>query len=215
MERREARRDVLLEAAVRCIRREGSDASMEDIAAEAGVSKPILYRYFRHKGDLYEAIAQRFTSVISEKLRRAMRRQGHPRDILKTAIDAYVKLVETDTEIYRFLVHRGRIALPVAEGPIETFVRRLGDEIGLRLGERLREAGLDSGPAVVWGHGIVGMVSAAVDWWVDQPVLSRRRLVEFLTDLLWSGFRGLATVQTPASAPAERSPVVVKMERRR
>jgi hypothetical protein len=42
------------------------------------------------------------------------------------------------------------------------------------------------------------MVSAAVDWWVDRPVMSRRRLVDSLAQLLWGGFAGL----TPA-APSE------------
>src|SRR5207247_1832944 len=121
----------------------------------------ILYRHFRHRADLEDAIATRFTDAIGKQLRRVMRRTGDPRELLVSAIDAYVCLVERDTDVYRFLVHRGRPSVS-AEGAIEHFMRRLGDDIGLVLGERLRELGLDSGPAEVWGHGIVGMVGASV-----------------------------------------------------
>ena len=212
---RAARREALLDAAVACIRREGAGASMEDIAREAGVTKPILYRHFRHRADLEDAIATRFTEDISAQLRRVLARQGHPLELLVAAIDAYARVVERDTEIYRFLVH-GRPSV-VADDAIQNFMRRLGDEIGLVLGERARELGLDSGPAEVWGHGIVGMVASSVDWWVDRRVLPRKRLVEFLASLLWGGFRDAMreTGGPPAADEASRVADVIEMRRRK
>ncbi|HEU4481075.1 MAG TPA: helix-turn-helix domain-containing protein, partial [Actinomycetota bacterium] len=56
-EHRTRRRIELLEAADRALRREGPLVSMNAIAAEAGVTKPILYRHFGDKGGLYQAIA--------------------------------------------------------------------------------------------------------------------------------------------------------------
>jgi AcrR family transcriptional regulator len=210
------RKQSLLEAAVACIRREGPGASMDQIAAEAGVTKPILYRHFRHKADLYEAIAAHFTTVVASNLRRARKKNAHPRVVLRAAIDSYIRLVEREREIYRFLMQRARLSRLSEGGPVENFMRQLGDEIGLVLGERMHDAGLDSGPAEVWGHAIVGMVSAAVDWWVDRPVLPRRRLVEYLTDLLWHGFRGTARAEVAEPVKAERPSrgVVVPMKGR-
>lgn len=214
---RSERREALLDAAIACVRREGAGASMEDIAREAGVTKPILYRHFRHRADLENAIAERFTGELATQLRRMMRRPGDPRNVFAAAIDAYVRMVEREIEIYRFLM-RGARPTVSAEGAIDHFMRRLGDEIGLVLGERLRELGLDSGPAEVWGHGIVGMVGASVDWWVERPVLPRRRLVTFLADLLWEGFRGATREVAPAAEPQERGEQpgeVIPMRRRR
>jgi AcrR family transcriptional regulator len=188
-ERRAARREELLDAAIRCIRTEGAGVSMERIAAEAGVTKPILYRHFRHRAGLEDAIATRFTDEIGAQVREAMGRGGDARALLERAIDSYVRMVERDTDVYRFLVNRARLAVS-GDGAIEHFMRRLGDDIGLVLGERLRELGLDSGPAEVWGHGIVGMVGASVDRWVERRVLPRERLVAFLSELLWKGLRG-------------------------
>src|SRR3954453_22878646 len=53
---REARRAELVEAAVAAIDEHGPSASIADIAASAGVSKPVLYRYFSDKDDLYRAV---------------------------------------------------------------------------------------------------------------------------------------------------------------
>ena len=129
VERRAARREELLDAAIRCIRKAGPGVSMERIAAEAGVTKPILYRHFRDRADLQDAIATRFTDAIGKELRGVMRRTGKPRLVLESAIDSYVRLVERDTDIYRFLVHRGRPSVAV-EGAIEHFMRRLGTTSG-------------------------------------------------------------------------------------
>jgi AcrR family transcriptional regulator len=54
---REARRERILDAASRCFARLSYDgASMDDVAQEAGVGKPTLYRYFRSKDDLFAAV---------------------------------------------------------------------------------------------------------------------------------------------------------------
>lgn len=49
---------------------------------------------------------------------------------------------------------------------------------------------VDLGPdsqemARIWGHGIVGMMHAAGDWWLSERPCSRAQLVHSLADLLW------------------------------
>ena len=62
--RRLERRAELLDAATRVVRREGPAASMDQIAAEAGISKPIVYRHFRDRDDLVAGVAQRFADEL-------------------------------------------------------------------------------------------------------------------------------------------------------
>ena len=52
--------------------RDGPEASMNAIAAEAGITKPILYRHFGDKGGLYRALAKRHTDALLASLRAAL-----------------------------------------------------------------------------------------------------------------------------------------------
>src|SRR5262245_45100507 len=62
--RREARREVLLDAAIEVIRERGPDPSMEDIARRAGITKPVVYRYFGDRAGLYRAVAERYCARL-------------------------------------------------------------------------------------------------------------------------------------------------------
>src|SRR5437763_7604163 len=56
---REARREEFVEATIRAVARHGPEVGMDEIAAEAGVTKPVLYRHFTDKADLYLAVGRR------------------------------------------------------------------------------------------------------------------------------------------------------------
>lgn len=163
---------------------------MEQIAAESGVTKPVIYRFFRDKGELYSAVAERYVERVATELRDALASQGEPRAQLEAGIDSYLALIEREPQVYRFLMQRARRE-PAAGETIDDFIRRLGSEIGALFGEELARAGLDTGGAEVWGQAIVGMVNATADWWIERQAMSRRRVVRYLSDLVWNGFSSI------------------------
>ncbi|MEV7384065.1 TetR family transcriptional regulator [Streptomyces lydicus] len=199
----ERRRRELLEAAERIVLRDGPDASMNAIAAEAGITKPILYRHFGDKGGLYRALAVRHTDALLANLRTALDAPVLRRDRVEATLDAYLLAIEARPQVYRFLMHPaegdnasesgfdvGRHSAPL--------LRRLGEELAKVITDRL-----DLGPgaeltARVWGHGIVGMMHGAGDWWLRERPCSREQLVAQLTDLLWGE---LAAVEDRAGGP--------------
>src|SRR3954470_5622970 len=94
------RRAQLLEAADRVVRRNGSAASMNVIAAEAGITKPILYRHFGDKGGLYRALADRHSERLLTRLRAALATRGGLRARTRAAVDAYLAAVEEQPQVY-------------------------------------------------------------------------------------------------------------------
>jgi AcrR family transcriptional regulator len=188
-EDREERRQALLDAAVAVIRRDGPTASMEAMAKEAGITKPILYRHFGDRAGLVTAVAERFADALSTELDAALLSNEGPRDVLVQTIDAYLAFVERDPSLYRFVV-RGITA--DAADALGDFMDQVGRRVAVVMGEQLRAAGQDSGGAEPFAHGIVGMVHAAGDWWVERRTMPRERLVEYLADLLWRGLAPLA-----------------------
>ena len=82
--------------------------------------------------------------------------------------------------------------------------RDLGDYatiVGLHatavIGELMRQAGQDSGAAELWGFGIIGLVRAAADRWLEQRTMSRAAVVQYLTDLIWPGLSRAAGAPQP------------------
>lgn len=183
---REARRAHLLDAAVRAIRRDGPDVSMEAIATEAGITKPILYTHFGDKAGLADALADRLSSSIAGSLGSTVV-AGDLRGTVTAMIAAYVEMVENEPNVYWFVVS-GVVARD------QPGVRKLIDDSGALVAEvlrtQLRAAGLDEQAAEPWAFGIIGLVDQAVGWWLARRTISRDSLVEHLAALVGDGLIG-------------------------
>jgi AcrR family transcriptional regulator len=185
----EQRRRELLEAADRVVLRDGPQASMNAIAAEAGITKPILYRHFGDKGGLYRAPAKRHTDALLRALQVAVDADVDRRQRVAGTLDTYLAAIEARPQVYRFLMHPAEDNQTAEQGfdvgrHSAPLLRRLGEELGKVIADRV-----DLGPdgdrlARAWGHGVVGMMHAAGDWWLAERPCSRGELVENLTDLL-------------------------------
>jgi AcrR family transcriptional regulator len=182
------RRAGLLEAADRVVRREGPDASMNVIAAEAGITKPILYRHFGDKGGLYRALAARYIDDLLGRLRAALLTRGGLEARTRATVDAYLGAIEESPQVYRFLVRRAAVEEPGVRGQVEGFVRRFGDELAVGITHEPALGEVPPARAAVWAHGIAGMVQAAGDWWLDQSDVPREVVVAELTSLLVAGY---------------------------
>src|SRR5438552_8679043 len=190
---RAARRAQLVDAAIGAIRRHGATVAMEDIAAEAGTSKAGIYRHFSDKEDLSVAVGSRIAADLVADITAALASEDHPRRALTAAIDAYLKVIESDPEPYRFIVYRPLVDRPSTADPMADYAALVAAHAVRLIGEALQAAGLDTDPAELWGHALVGYVRAAGEWWLDHPMMSRPALTQYLTALLWHGFRGVDT----------------------
>lgn len=197
--RREARREELLDAADRAIRKEGPTVSMDEIAAEAGVTKPILYRHFGDKAGLSHALGERYLELLLAALRGAVERETDPAGRISATIDAYLALVEREPQIYRFVIQTTitELAETIAGrrqggAAASSFLRGVAAEVTRILREEAGRFGIDAVHAEEWAHGIVGMVHLAGDWWLERRHMPRAKLVDSLTTLLLGGLASMA-----------------------
>jgi len=192
---RDQRRAELVLAAVRAIDRHGPDASIADIAAEAGVSKPVLYRYFADKDELHVAVGQWGAREVLARMVPALGSDAPMRERIAEATDAYLATLEEHPQVFLLLVrHRGADAL--ADGKAEiaaTFARFLGDT--------LRDLGIDAAGAEPWSHGLVGLGLSTGEWWLERRTMSRAAVANYLTTFIWHALDGAATdLGVPLSA---------------
>src|SRR5437588_11522378 len=92
--RHAAKRQQLLDAASAAVRREGPGASMDDIAREAGITKPIIYRAFGDRDGLTNAVADLFAGELRDVLQTAITQAPSDRGRVTAAIDAYLAFIE-------------------------------------------------------------------------------------------------------------------------
>lgn len=187
---RENRRAELVDAAIRAIHDLGAAVGMDDIAAAAHVSKPVLYRYFADKAELYLAVGQRVADALVRTLHAELQHEREPRAHLAAVIDTYLQAIEAEPELYRFVTRRSFADRPVERDLVSDYTAVIAAEVATVLTDRIHTPGLEPTQAAAWGHGVVGLVQAAGDWWLGQQAVSRAELTDHLTTLLWHGLAG-------------------------
>jgi AcrR family transcriptional regulator len=195
------RRDELLDAAIRVIRREGDTVAMERIATEAGISRPILYRHFGDVTGLYAAVSDRFRRQLSSRLERSVREERSGRVLLRRQVAIYLSFVADDPNLYRFLVRQAP-ARGSSGGRRRGFSVMMSD----RTADFLVAAGWDRAMAVAAADVFVGGLEAAADRWVDAPAGSPDELAERVTTVLWSGFEAIGRAAADPVAAGRTEP---------
>jgi AcrR family transcriptional regulator len=160
---------------------------MDEIAAEAGITKPILYSHFGDKAGLVHALAGRVAAQVDAAVTTALQGSGEPRQVVESTLAAFCTFIEREPELYRFLVQSATSGSDRA-GP--RLMTDLSSQIAATLGSALRRSGADSGAAEPWAFAIAGMTFAAAGWWLERRSISKDELVRYLADLLWSGLSG-------------------------
>lgn len=184
---RTERRAELVEAAVIAIDTHGPDVSMAQIAAGAGVSKPVLYRYFADKHELHAAVGQWGADEVLRRVVPAMRAEGPVRDKFAGAIDGYLSMIEEHHQLFVLLVRHRPGGDPLADGKV-----KIVSTLAHYLTETLRGLDLDASGAEVWAQGIVGSGLAVGEWWLETRTMTRDQVGGYLSSFAWHSLEGTA-----------------------
>ena len=150
------RRAKLLTAAEDAIRDHGPGASMEQIAERAGVSKATLYDNFDGKTGLTMALIDRYGRRLIDAFTETLDRPLTAEQVVREGIAVFVALIDSDPEIYRFVVRNAEgdelvaeITMPIAA----LIVAVLGPEADR------------DGRAAALAHATLGAIITATEWW--------------------------------------------------
>ena len=148
--------------------------SIEDIAAAAGVSKPVLYRYFSDKADLYAAVGAWGAELVLERLPPALVADGTLRERVELALrrlpDADSTSTPTSSCCWSSTAAAGEASDPLADGKA-----RSPPPSPARWVTPSRTLGVDAGGAEPWAYGVVGLGLSTGEWWLTPPHDEQRR----------------------------------------
>jgi AcrR family transcriptional regulator len=186
------RRNELVEGTLEAIRRRGSDVSMDDIAAEVGVSKTVLYRYFVDKNDLTTAVMMRFAeTTLIPNMAEALSSHLDGFDLTREIIRVYVETVAAEPEPYRFVMANNSAGKNKVVADSEQMIARM---LAVMLRRRMETATMDTRGVEPWSYLIVGGVQLATHSWMSNPRMSTDELIDYLTMLSWNALCGIVEV---------------------
>lgn len=195
---REQRREQLMAAALQAFVTEGYHAaSMDSIAAAAGVTKPVLYQHFASKMDLYLALLDASLSDLLDSAQTAMRSTTDNKQRVSAMTHAYFTFVTSPTGAFRLVFESDLANDPQVRERVEAADLELAREAALVISE---DTGLSQEQALVIASGLQGMVQVAARRWLraEQTEVDQSEAIELLNALAWRGIRGFPLTHPPA-----------------
>jgi AcrR family transcriptional regulator len=178
------RRELITEAAGRLFGERGYEGTrLDDVAAAAGVTKPVLYRHFDSKRGLYLALLARHRDDLPTFVA-AMPADLSPREWLRAILESWLEYVEAHSYAWKMLFR------DTGGGPeVQAFRREVHAQAREVLAGVIRSLGDPTIPrreveplAELMSMGMASLVL----WWIDNPGTPREALVDAMTRV-WAG----------------------------
>jgi AcrR family transcriptional regulator len=184
------RREQLLDVGRRLFAEKGFEGtSVEEIAARAQVSKPVVYEHFGGKEGLYAVVVDREIATLLDGITGALLSEGHPRLLLERAALALLDYIESSTDGFRILVRDSPVAQ--STGTFASLISDVASQVEHILAAEYKRRGLDSKMAPMYAQMLVGMVALTGQWWLDTRKPKKADVAAHLVNLAWNGLSGL------------------------
>jgi AcrR family transcriptional regulator len=185
----------LLDVAERLFAANGyGSTSIEGIAREAGVSRPVVYAHFGSKDGIYLACLERARGQLDEMLASAVASASGPREQLERGANAYFAFVERDPARWRVLFGGGAaVSGDVAERAMQLHLateRRFAQLFALAAPAGEAQA------LLAFAHSIGGAAHQLAQWWLRTPGVSRQQIVAWYCGICWDGLAASLDLST-------------------
>ena len=184
------RRLQLIDIGRRLFAERGYEAtSIEEIAHQAGVSKPVVYEHFSGKEGLYAVVVDREVQRLLERITNSLGGDHHPRELLEHAANALLSYIEDEPHGFRILVRDSPVAQ--SSGTFASIIVDITSQVEHLLGDEFGRRGYDPRLAPIYSQALVGMVALVGQWWLDARQPSREQVAAHLVNLAWNGLSRL------------------------
>ncbi len=184
------RRSQLVEVGRGLFAMRGLDGTtIEEIAAAAGVSKPVIYEHFGSKEGLYTQVVEFEFKILLASINDALADEAKPRVLVERAALALLTYIEDRTDGFRILMRDAPPSQP--EGAFSTLLSHVTARVEHILSDEFARRGFSAADGAMYAQMLVGMVAMTGQWWQDSRQPDKRAVAAHLVNLAWNGLTGL------------------------
>ena len=162
--------------------------TVEEIASNARVSKPVVYEHFGSKDGLYAVVVDREMNYLLNSITKALT-AAHPRVLLEQAAFALFDYIETHNDGFRILLRDSPVS--AATGSFASLLSDVASQVEARVANEFAARGFPEKMAPMYAHMFVGMVALTGQWWLDESGAKKEEVISHLINLVWNGAVGL------------------------
>ena len=183
------RRQQLLDIGRRLFAERGLDGtSIEEIASQAGVSKPVVYEHFGGKEGLYAVVVDREVDRFLTMATRLLAGED-TREKFEAAAIMLLRYIEENADGFRILV---RDSPPGSgSGTFSSLISDIASQVEYILGDVFKARGYDPKYAPMYAQMLVGMVAFTGQWWLDARKPKLEEVAAHLVNMAWNGLSQL------------------------
>ena len=188
------RREQLLNVGRKLFAEKGFEAvTVEEIAAKAGVSKPVVYEHFGGKEGLYAVVVDRETNYLLDSISEALigsRNDGaSARGLVEQAGLALFNYIDSNPQGFGILVRDSPVTTQA--GSFASLMVDIATQVEDVLAAEFKAHGINDKYAPMYSQMLVGMVAFTGQWWLDVRKPKKEEVVAHLVNLAWNGLRDL------------------------
>lgn len=184
------RRSQLIDVGRSLFAARGLDGTtIEEIAACAGVSKPVIYEHFGSKEGLYTEVVDFEFRILLDAINTALGDEAKPRALVERAALALLTYIEDRSDGFRILMRDAPPSQP--EGAFSTLLSHITARVEHILADEFSRRGLSGEDGAMYAQMLVGMVAMTGQWWQDSRRPDKRTVAAHLVNLAWNGLTGL------------------------
>ena len=190
---RAERREQLIEVARGLFAERGVDGtSVEEIAAHAEVSKPVVYEHFGGKEGLYAVVVDREVRALHTAIRTALTTpRAGARRLIELGTLALLDYIDACPDGFLIISRGSSAASP--EGSFATILSDIASRAEDLLAAEFSKTQLDPALAPMYAQMLVGLVALTGQWWLDNRDhgLAKDVVAAHVVNLAWNGMRHL------------------------
>lgn len=185
------RREQLIEVSRALFADHGFEGtSVEEIAASAGVSKPVVYEHFGGKEGVYAVVVDRENRRLHEAIRAALTTPGaRSRELLERGALALLDYIDECPDGFRILSRDSSLTQP--SGSFASILSDIASQVEDILAGQFKRLGHDPQFAGLYAQALVGLVAQTGHRWLDHREPAKDVVARHLVNLAWNGMAHL------------------------